>query len=98
MRELLSADGLPAPDRVEYDEQQLRDYYRNHGFYDFRVVSAVAELESGNLDAACEQLFGVALAVVAVLGQVAQQAGVGVHVVAGRPRAGTTLHSDCDDD
>ncbi len=32
------------PDRLEYDKEQLRKYYRNRGFYDFRVVSAVAEL------------------------------------------------------
>jgi len=32
------------PDRIEYDEQQLRDHYRNRGFYDFRVVSSIAEL------------------------------------------------------
>jgi outer membrane protein insertion porin family len=32
------------PDRIEYDREQLRKFYRNHGFYDFRVVSAVAEL------------------------------------------------------
>jgi len=32
------------PDRLEYDKEQLRDHYRNRGFYDFRVVSAVAEL------------------------------------------------------
>ena len=32
------------PDRQEYDKEQLRKYYRNRGFYDFRVVSAVAEL------------------------------------------------------
>jgi outer membrane protein insertion porin family len=33
------------PDRIEYDEQKLRDHYRNHGFYDFRVLSSVAELK-----------------------------------------------------
>ena len=33
------------PDRIEYDREQLRKYYRNRGFYDFRVVSSVAELE-----------------------------------------------------
>jgi len=33
------------PDRIEYDEQQLRDHYRNRGFYDFRVISSVAELK-----------------------------------------------------
>ncbi|MDB5445969.1 MAG: outer membrane protein [Phenylobacterium sp.] len=31
------------PDRLEYDREQLRKFYRNRGFYDFRVVSAVAE-------------------------------------------------------
>ena len=35
------------PDRIEYDREQLRKYYRNRGFYDFRVVSSVAELEPG---------------------------------------------------
>ena len=33
------------PDRIEYDREQLRKYYRNRGFYDFRIVSSVAELE-----------------------------------------------------
>jgi outer membrane protein insertion porin family len=32
------------PDRLEYDKEQLRNHYRNRGFYDFRVISAVAEL------------------------------------------------------
>ena len=32
------------PDRLEYDREQLRKYYRNRGFYDFRIISAVAEL------------------------------------------------------
>ena len=32
------------PDRLEYDREQLRKFYRNHGFYDFRIVSGVAEL------------------------------------------------------
>src|SRR5258706_15279865 len=32
------------PDRLEYDKEQLPNYYRNRGFYDFRVSSAVAEL------------------------------------------------------
>ena len=31
------------PDRLEYDREQLRKFYRNRGFYDFRVSSAVAE-------------------------------------------------------
>ncbi|MGE3142108.1 MAG: outer membrane protein assembly factor BamA [Hyphomonadaceae bacterium] len=32
------------PDRLEYDREQLRQYYTNRGYADFRVVSAVAEL------------------------------------------------------
>ncbi len=32
------------PDRLEYDKEQLRKFYRNRGYYDFRVASAVAEL------------------------------------------------------
>jgi outer membrane protein insertion porin family len=32
------------PDRVEYDREQLRKFYRNRGYYDFRIVSSVAEL------------------------------------------------------
>ncbi|HEX7800579.1 MAG TPA: outer membrane protein assembly factor BamA [Asticcacaulis sp.] len=32
------------PDRMDYDREQLRKYYTNRGYYDFRVISAVAEL------------------------------------------------------
>ena len=32
------------PDRIEYDREQLRKYYTNKGYYDFRVTSATAEL------------------------------------------------------
>jgi len=32
------------PDRLSFDREQLRRYYSNHGYADFRVVSAVAEL------------------------------------------------------
>ena len=32
------------PDRIEYDREQIRKFYRNHGYYDFKVISAVAEL------------------------------------------------------
>ncbi len=32
------------PGRLEFDREQLRTYYTNRGFADFRVVSAVAEL------------------------------------------------------
>jgi outer membrane protein insertion porin family len=40
----LSTNDNYDPDRLEYDKEQLRKHYRNRGFYDFRVVSAVAEL------------------------------------------------------
>ncbi|MEM0986054.1 MAG: outer membrane protein assembly factor BamA [Pseudomonadota bacterium] len=32
------------PGRLEFDREQLRQFYQNNGFYDFRVVSAVADL------------------------------------------------------
>ena len=32
------------PDRLEYDKEQLRKFYRNRGYYDFRVISSIAEL------------------------------------------------------
>jgi len=35
------------PNRLDYDRDQLRDFYANRGYYDFRVVSAVAELTPG---------------------------------------------------
>ncbi|MEQ1706733.1 MAG: outer membrane protein assembly factor BamA [Terricaulis sp.] len=38
------------PDRLEYDREQLRQYYNNHGYADFRVVSAVAELTPDQRD------------------------------------------------
>ena len=41
---LFSSNANYDPDRLEYDKEQLREHYRNRGFYDFRVVSAVAEL------------------------------------------------------
>jgi outer membrane protein insertion porin family len=38
------------PDRIEYDREQLRQYYNNRGYADFRVVSAVAELTPDQKD------------------------------------------------
>lgn len=32
------------PGRLDYDREQLRKFYTNRGYYDFRIVSAVAEL------------------------------------------------------
>lgn len=40
----LSSNDNYDPDRLDYDEEQLRKFYRNHGFYDFRIVNTVAEL------------------------------------------------------
>ena len=34
------------PDRIEYDREQLRKYYSNRGYYDFRTTSSIAELQS----------------------------------------------------
>lgn len=38
------------PDRLEYDREQLRKHYTNRGYYDFRVVSGVAELTPDQQD------------------------------------------------
>lgn len=38
------------PDRIEYDREQLRQFYNNRGYADFRVVSAVAELTPDQSD------------------------------------------------
>jgi len=32
------------PGRLEFDRELLREFYQNKGFYDFRVISAVADL------------------------------------------------------
>jgi outer membrane protein insertion porin family len=40
----LSSNANYDPDRIEYDREQLRKFYRNKGYYDFRVISSVAEL------------------------------------------------------
>ncbi|MBX3478599.1 MAG: outer membrane protein assembly factor BamA [Brevundimonas sp.] len=36
------------PNRLEYDREQLRKFYTNRGYYDFRVISSVAELHPDN--------------------------------------------------
>lgn len=38
------------PDRMDYDREQLKKFYTNRGYYDFRVVSAVAELTPDRKD------------------------------------------------
>jgi outer membrane protein insertion porin family len=40
----LSTNDNYDPDRIDYDQEQLRKFYRNRGYYDFRIVNAVAEL------------------------------------------------------
>ncbi|MDA8231249.1 MAG: outer membrane protein assembly factor BamA [Magnetospirillum sp.] len=40
----LSSDDTYDPDRLTYDRELLRRFYLKHGFADFRVTSAVAEL------------------------------------------------------
>ncbi len=45
------------PNRLDYDREQLRKFYTNRGYYDFRVVSSVAEL------APDDSAFGVTITV-----------------------------------
>ncbi len=40
----LSTNDNYDPDRIDYDQEQLRKFYRNRGYYDFRIANAVAEL------------------------------------------------------
>ncbi len=40
----MSSDDTYDPDRVNYDREMLRRFYLRHGYADFRVTSAVAEL------------------------------------------------------
>jgi outer membrane protein insertion porin family len=47
---LFSSNDNYDPSRLEYDQEQLRKFYTNRGYYDFRVVSAVAELAPDNED------------------------------------------------
>jgi outer membrane protein insertion porin family len=40
----LSSKAVYDPDQVDYDQELLRKFYRNRGYYDFRIVNAIAEL------------------------------------------------------
>ena len=40
----LASEDTYDPDRLTYDQQLLRDFYREQGYADFRITSAVAEL------------------------------------------------------
>lgn len=41
---IFSSNDTFDPDRMAYDQQQMRQFYLNEGYADFRIVSAVAEL------------------------------------------------------
>ena len=41
---LFSSNDNYDPNRLDYDREQLRKFYTNRGYYDFRVLSAIAEL------------------------------------------------------
>lgn len=47
---LFSSNDNYDPNRLEYDREQLRTFYTNRGYYDFRVVSAIAELSPSQED------------------------------------------------
>lgn len=42
---LFSSNDNYDPNRLDYDQQQLHKFYTNRGYYDFRIISAVAELK-----------------------------------------------------
>jgi outer membrane protein insertion porin family len=46
----LSSGDVYDPDRLQYDQQKLRQFYLTKGYADFRVVSAVAELTPDRRD------------------------------------------------
>jgi len=43
----LSTNDNYDPDRLDYDKEMLRRYYDSHGYADFKVISAVAQLAPG---------------------------------------------------
>ena len=45
-----TADDTYDPDRLNYDQEKLRQFYLNHGYADFRILSAVAELSPDQKD------------------------------------------------
>jgi outer membrane protein insertion porin family len=47
---ILSSTTSYDPDRLAYDQQQLRAFYLSKGYVDFRIVSAVAELTPDKKD------------------------------------------------
>ncbi len=49
-RRFLSSNTTYDPDRLAFDQQQLRRFYLQEGYADFRIVSAVAELTPDKQD------------------------------------------------
>ena len=47
---IFSSGDVYDPDRLAYDQQKLRQFYLTHGYADFQVVSAVAELTPDKRD------------------------------------------------
>lgn len=45
---LFSSNDNYDPNRIDYDREQLRKFYTNRGYYDFRILSSVAELKPDN--------------------------------------------------
>jgi outer membrane protein insertion porin family len=45
---LFSSSDNYDPNRLDYDREQLRKFYTNRGYYDFRILSSVAELKPDN--------------------------------------------------
>ncbi len=50
LTKILSSTTSYDPDRLAYDQQQLRAFYLSQGYVDFRIVSAVAELTPDKKD------------------------------------------------
>lgn len=50
MLSFLGSGNVYDPDRLAFDQQKLRMFYLTHGYADFRVVSAVAELTPDRRD------------------------------------------------
>ncbi|WP_430804936.1 outer membrane protein assembly factor BamA [Brevundimonas naejangsanensis] len=45
---LFSTNDNYDPNRLDYDREQLRKFYTNRGYYDFRILSSVSELKPDN--------------------------------------------------
>jgi outer membrane protein insertion porin family len=50
MLSFLSSGDVYDPDRLAFDQQKMKQFYLTHGYADFRVISAVAELTPDRRD------------------------------------------------